>query len=71
MPASDGREFVPFSYMRDARSAEKIYAQLDRVLNGSFRHLPVTTIFRERNDPLGFQPQSAWDNRANRHKLLP
>ena len=45
------------SYLRDARKSEKIYVELERALTGPFRHLPLTTIFGERNDPLGFQPQ--------------
>ncbi|HZI55367.1 MAG TPA: alpha/beta hydrolase [Verrucomicrobiae bacterium] len=44
------------SYLRDARKSQTIYDQLDRALTGPFRKLPLTTIFGERNDPLGFQP---------------
>lgn len=45
------------SYLRDARKSQGIYEQLDRALTGPFRHLPLLTIFGERNDPLGFQPR--------------
>jgi pimeloyl-ACP methyl ester carboxylesterase len=45
------------SYLRDAREAEAIYEELDRALAGPFRRLPLSTIFGERNDPLGFQPR--------------
>jgi len=48
-------------YMRDARSADAIYARAERALAGPFRALPLLTIFGERNDPLGFQPQ--WKQR--------
>lgn len=44
-------------YLRDARRSRGIYEQLDRVLTGPFRGLPLLTIFGERNDPLGFQPR--------------
>ena len=43
------------SYMRDAAKSRTIYPQLDAVLAGPFRRLPLLTIFGERNDPLGFQ----------------
>jgi len=45
------------AYLRDARKSQAIYTQLDRALTGPFRHLPLLTIFGERNDPLGFQPR--------------
>lgn len=45
------------SYLRDARSADAIYTQVDAALRGPFRNLPLLTIFGERNDPLKFQPQ--------------
>ena len=48
-------------YMRDARRADAIYARVERALAGPFRKLPLLTIFGERNDPLGFQPQ--WKQR--------
>lgn len=44
-------------YLRDARRARSIYREVDRALAGPFRDLPLLTIFGERNDPLGFQPQ--------------
>ena len=43
-------------YLHDARKADALYEQLDHALAGPFRHLPLVTIFGERNDPLGFQP---------------
>jgi haloalkane dehalogenase len=43
--------------MRDARVSRGLYEQLERALAGPFRHLPLLTIFGERNDPLGFQPR--------------
>lgn len=43
------------AYLRDARRARSIYAQLDAALSGPFRRLPLLTIFGERNDPLKFQ----------------
>jgi pimeloyl-ACP methyl ester carboxylesterase len=43
-------------YLRDARKAQAIYAEVARALEGPFRRLPLLTIFGERNDPLGFQP---------------
>ena len=45
------------SYLRDARKSDAIYQQLGLALTGPFRHLPLLTIFGERNDPLGFQPR--------------
>jgi pimeloyl-ACP methyl ester carboxylesterase/catechol 2,3-dioxygenase-like lactoylglutathione lyase family enzyme len=45
------------SYMGDARNCEDLYEEVDRALAGAFRELPLLTIFGERNDPLGFQPQ--------------
>jgi pimeloyl-ACP methyl ester carboxylesterase len=44
-------------YLRSARKSETIYDELDRALTGPFSRLPLTTIFGERNDPLGFQPR--------------
>jgi haloalkane dehalogenase len=44
-------------YLHDARSATEVYGEVDQALTGSFRHLPLLTIFGERNDPLGFQPR--------------
>jgi pimeloyl-ACP methyl ester carboxylesterase len=43
-------------YMRDARTSQGIYEQVQHALNGPFRQLPLLTIFGQRNDPLGFQP---------------
>jgi pimeloyl-ACP methyl ester carboxylesterase len=45
------------SYMRDARKSETIYDQVEHALAGPFKRLPLTTIFGENNDPLGFQPR--------------
>ena len=45
------------SYMRDAANASELYERVDEALSGSFRRLPLLTIFGERNDPLGFQPR--------------
>ena len=42
-------------YMRDARKSERIYDQVERALVGPFKQLPLTTIFGENNDRLGFQ----------------
>src|SRR5207248_93993 len=44
-------------YLRDARFSDAIYDEVARALTGPFRSLPLLTIFGERNDPLGFQPQ--------------
>jgi pimeloyl-ACP methyl ester carboxylesterase len=44
-------------YLGEARFSDEIYGEVTRALTGPFRHLPVLTIFGERNDPLGFQPQ--------------
>lgn len=41
--------------MRDARSCEPLYGQVNNALAGPFRKLPFLTIFGERNEPLGFQ----------------
>lgn len=49
------------AYLHDARQEAALYAEVDRVLRGPFRTLPVATVFGERNDPLGFQPQ--WKQR--------
>jgi pimeloyl-ACP methyl ester carboxylesterase len=45
------------AYLRDARKSEGIYEDVRLALAGPFRRLPVSTIFGEHNDPLGFQPQ--------------
>ena len=44
------------SYMRDARRSP-IFDEVQDALAGPFQRLPLLTIFGERNDPLGFQPQ--------------
>jgi haloalkane dehalogenase len=44
-------------YLRDARFSAPLYDEVQRALTRTFRHLPLLTIFGERNDPLGFQPQ--------------
>jgi pimeloyl-ACP methyl ester carboxylesterase len=44
-------------YLRDARRSDALDEEVTRALVGPFRSLPVLTIFGERNDPLGFQPQ--------------
>jgi pimeloyl-ACP methyl ester carboxylesterase len=44
-------------YLRDARFSDEIYEEVTRALTGPFCRLPLLTIFGERNDPLGFQPQ--------------
>lgn len=44
-------------YLQDARKSKTIYEPLRTALAGPFRALPLLTIFGERNDPLGFQPQ--------------
>jgi pimeloyl-ACP methyl ester carboxylesterase len=44
-------------YLGEARFSDEIYLEVTRALTGPFRRLPLLTIFGERNDPLGFQPQ--------------
>ena len=44
-------------YLADARRDKKIYAQVESALAGPFHRLALTTIFGEKNDPLGFQPR--------------
>jgi pimeloyl-ACP methyl ester carboxylesterase len=44
-------------YLRQARSSDEIYEEITGALTGRLRDLPLLTIFGERNDPLGFQPQ--------------
>jgi pimeloyl-ACP methyl ester carboxylesterase len=44
-------------YLGEARFSDDIYAEVTSALAGPFRRLPLLTIFGERNDPLGFQPQ--------------
>jgi pimeloyl-ACP methyl ester carboxylesterase len=52
------RELGAFhDYLREARFSDDLYEDVTRALTGPFRTLPVLTIFGEKNDPLGFQPQ--------------
>jgi pimeloyl-ACP methyl ester carboxylesterase len=51
-----GSTRVFHAYIRDAAKSD-VYRDVEQALAGPFRHLPVTTIFGERNDPLGFQPR--------------
>jgi len=44
-------------YLRAARFSDDVYDEVTRALTGPFRSLPLLTIFGEKNDPLGFQPQ--------------
>src|SRR5262249_49344733 len=44
-------------YLRDARHSDALYDELARAFEGPLGRLPLLTIFGERNDPLGFQPQ--------------
>ena len=44
-------------YLGQARFSDQIYDEVSHALRGPLRRLPVLTIFGERNDPLGFQPQ--------------
>jgi pimeloyl-ACP methyl ester carboxylesterase len=44
-------------YLGEARFSDAIYDEVTRALTGPFRRLPLLTIFGQRNDPLGFQPQ--------------
>ena len=57
--AGIGREGVRafHSYLRDAAKSKSVYRQVDEALSGPLRHLPLLTIFGERNDPFGFQPR--------------
>jgi len=43
-------------YLHDALHSDPLYEEIGRALVGPFRHLPLLTVFGERNDPLGFQP---------------
>jgi haloalkane dehalogenase len=43
-------------YLNDARDSD-LYEELSRALSGPLAHLPLLTIFGERNDPLQFQPK--------------
>ena len=44
-------------YLREARFSDEVYDEVTGALTGPFRTLPLLTIFGEKNDPLGFQPQ--------------
>jgi pimeloyl-ACP methyl ester carboxylesterase len=44
-------------YLHQARFSDDLYDEVTRALRGPFRALPLLTIFGEKNDPLGFQPQ--------------
>lgn len=44
-------------YMHGARNCDSIYERVASALAGPFRTLALLTIFGERNDPVGFQPQ--------------
>jgi pimeloyl-ACP methyl ester carboxylesterase len=44
-------------YLRDALDGGTLYDELARAFAGPLGRLPLLTIFGERNDPLGFQPQ--------------
>ena len=46
-------------YLRDARYAEDLYAELEPALRGTLSNRRLLTIFGERNDPLHFQPRWA------------
>jgi len=43
------------AYMRDTRRCDDLYDGISRTLAGPLAHVPVLTIFGERNDPFGFQ----------------
>lgn len=45
------------AYLRDARLADDLYAELDTGLRGPLSDRRLLTIFGQRNDPLHFQPQ--------------
>jgi pimeloyl-ACP methyl ester carboxylesterase len=44
-------------YLGDARRADMLYDEIAAAFDGPLGRLPLLTIFGERNDPLGFQPQ--------------
>ncbi|HEY1308555.1 MAG TPA: alpha/beta fold hydrolase [Vicinamibacterales bacterium] len=44
-------------YLRDARQSDALYDELASAFEWPLGRLPLLTIFGERNDPLGFQPQ--------------
>jgi haloalkane dehalogenase len=44
-------------YIRDARHCDALYERVACGLAGPLSHLPLLTIFGERNDPFGFQPR--------------
>jgi haloalkane dehalogenase len=43
------------NYMRSARNSDALYHRVAEALRGDLSHLPLLTIFGERNDPFGFQ----------------
>lgn len=45
------------AYLRDARLADDLYAELEMGLRGPLSQRPLLTIFGQRNDPLDFQAQ--------------
>lgn len=45
------------SYFKSARFADELYAETSAGLAGPLASRPLLTIFGQRNDPLGFQPQ--------------
>src|SRR5262249_4600732 len=47
---------VSHDSLNDARHSD-LYEEVSRALAGPLARLPLLTIFGERNDPLGFQPQ--------------
>jgi pimeloyl-ACP methyl ester carboxylesterase len=44
-------------YLRDARRADELYAELNDGLRGPLSDLPLLTVFGQFNDPLRFQPR--------------
>ncbi len=57
-------------YLHDARDSD-LYEEVTRGLTGPLTHLPVLTIFGERNDPLGFQPRWKALFPAARQRVIP
>jgi haloalkane dehalogenase len=43
------------AYMRDTRHCDDLYDRISSALTGPLAHVPLLTIFGERNDPFGFQ----------------
>jgi hypothetical protein len=46
-------------YLGEARFSDEIYDEVTRALTGSFRRLPLLTIFGQRNDPPAFNPNGS------------